>query len=53
MGWRKRRQQKWTKDKEKGRWTNKMETGKEALRGTQERRYEREGRSKSRYYIGT
>jgi hypothetical protein len=41
MGWRKPRQRKWTKDKEKGRSTKKRETGKEA----QERRYESKGRS--------
>jgi hypothetical protein len=43
VGWRKRRQRKWRKDKEKGRWIKKMETGKE----THERRYEEERRSKS------
>jgi hypothetical protein len=42
MRWRKRRQWKWTKNKEKGKWTKKRETGKEAQRGIQERRYERE-----------
>jgi hypothetical protein len=39
MGWRKRRQRKWTKDKEKGRWTKKRENGKKAQRGTRETRY--------------
>jgi hypothetical protein len=47
MGWRKRRQRKWTKSKEKGRWTKKTKNRKEAQRGTQEGRYETEGRSKS------
>jgi hypothetical protein len=43
MGWRKR---KWKENKEQGRWTRKMETGKEAQRGTQESKYEGEGTSK-------
>jgi hypothetical protein len=30
MGWRKGRQRKWKKDEQKGRWTKKMGTGKEA-----------------------
>jgi hypothetical protein len=46
MGWRNRRQRKWKKDKEKGIWTKKVESGKEAQRETQERRYEAEGTSK-------
>jgi hypothetical protein len=29
MRWKKRRQRKWKKDKEKGRWTMRMGTGKE------------------------
>jgi hypothetical protein len=29
MGWRKRRQRKWKKEKENGRWAKKMGTGKE------------------------
>jgi hypothetical protein len=44
MGWRKRRQRKWKKDKEKGRWTKKVVSRKQ--RGTQERKYEGEGTSK-------
>jgi hypothetical protein len=47
MGWRKRRQQKWIKDKDKGIWTKETENRKEVQRGTQEGRDEREGRSKS------
>jgi hypothetical protein len=35
------------KGQRKSRWTKKRETGKEAQMGTQERRYESEGRSKS------
>jgi hypothetical protein len=38
MGWRKRQQRKWKKDKEKGRGTKNVGIGKEAQRGTQERR---------------
>jgi hypothetical protein len=34
MGWRRRRQRKWNKDKEKGRWTKKVGSGKETQRGT-------------------
>jgi hypothetical protein len=44
--WRKRRQRKWKKDKEKGRRTKKIGTGKEMHRGRQRRRYEREGTCK-------
>jgi hypothetical protein len=44
--WRKRRQREWKKYKEKGRWTEKMGSGKEAQKGTQERRYQGEGTSK-------
>jgi hypothetical protein len=46
MGWRNRRQKKWKKDKEKCRWTKKVESGKEAQRETQERRYKGESTSK-------
>jgi hypothetical protein len=46
MEWRKRRQWKWKKDKEKGRWTKKVGFGKETQRRTQERRYEGEDTSK-------
>jgi hypothetical protein len=46
MGWKKRRQRKWKKDKEKGRWTMRMRTGREVQRGTQERRNEVEGTRK-------
>jgi hypothetical protein len=46
MGWKKRRQRKWKKDKEKGRWTMRMGAGKEVQRGTQERRNEGESTSK-------
>jgi hypothetical protein len=46
MGWRKRRQQKWRNDKEKGKWTKKVRSGKEAQRGTQDRRYEGKATSK-------
>jgi hypothetical protein len=42
MGWRKRRQRKWKKNKEKVRWTKKVGSGNEAQRGTQMRRYEGE-----------
>jgi hypothetical protein len=41
------RQRKCKKYKEKGRWTKKMRSGKEAQRGTQERKYEGEGTSKN------
>jgi hypothetical protein len=46
MRWRKWRQQKWKNDKEKGRWTKKVASGKEAQKSTQEKRYEGEGTSK-------
>jgi hypothetical protein len=41
-----RRKRKWKENKEQGRWTRKMETGKEAQRGIQGSRYEEEGTSK-------
>jgi hypothetical protein len=44
MGWRKRRQRKWKKDKEKGGWTKRVVSRKQ--RGTQERKYEGEDTSK-------
>jgi hypothetical protein len=46
MEWRKWRQWKWKKDKEKGRWTKKAGFGKETQRRTQERRYKGEDTSK-------
>jgi hypothetical protein len=39
-------QRKWKKDKEKGRWIKKVESGKETQRETQEKKYEWEGTSK-------
>jgi hypothetical protein len=36
---------KWKKDKDKGKWTKKVESEKEVQRGTQKRRYEGEGTS--------
>jgi hypothetical protein len=45
MGWRKQRQHKWKNNKEKGRWTKKMGTGKEVQRRTRENT-KREGKTK-------